>query len=157
MPPYKRPLDLGRFAVAVNNKLEQKGWSVLRLAQKLDATYEHVRKIAKGLTFPSKLFLKEICRVLGLDFDEMIKLVVADKIEKRYGDIPVELAGKTPRFTKIERLLPALTEEQFQTVVGILQDMDRRNRRLGTKAEVHKQPRQTKLRTGPLKVPRRAG
>jgi transcriptional regulator with XRE-family HTH domain len=131
MPLYKRPSDVGQFAVALNNKLEQKGWSVLRLAKELDATYEHVRKIAKGLTFPSMRFLKDLCRVLGLDYGEMARLVVADKIERKYGGIPAELAGKDPRFTQIERLLPALSDEQFHTVLGILQDMDRRNRRQG--------------------------
>jgi len=131
MPPYKRPLDVGQFAVAVNNKLEEKGWSVLRLAEELDATYEHVRKIAKGLTFPSMRFLKDLCRVLGLDYGQMARLVVADKIEKKYGGIPAELAGKNPRFTQIERLLPGLSDEQFQTVLGLLQGMDRRNRNHG--------------------------
>ena len=54
---------------------------------------------------------------------------VADRIERRYGDIPAELAGKSPRFTQVERLLPNLTQDQFRMIVDTLQGFDRDNRR----------------------------
>jgi transcriptional regulator with XRE-family HTH domain len=115
--------------VALTAALEKKGWTVMKLAEELDATYEHVRKIVRGLGFPSKRMLRDICGMLDLNFEQMNKLAIADRIEKRYGTIPTELAGKNPRFTKVERLLPNLTEDQFQILLAQLEGFDRSNRR----------------------------
>jgi hypothetical protein len=125
----------GQVASEVQKKLEEKDWSILRLSKELDASYEHTRKIVHGLAFPSKRMLRDICHILGLDFKRMEKLAVADRIERRYGGIPLELAGKNPRFIQVERILPHLSDEQFQNVLAMLQDMDRRNR--GIKKRAH--------------------
>jgi hypothetical protein len=55
-------------------------------------------------------------------------LVVADKLSKKYGDVAYTAQGKNPRFLEIERLLPTLTEEQFQIVLGVVEGIARRNR-----------------------------
>jgi hypothetical protein len=117
----------GQLATALNARLEAKDWSVLHLTNTLGATYEHIRKIALGLAFPSKHLLVEICHVLDLDPRQMHKLMVADKIEKKFGTIPLELAGKTPRFARLERVLPHLSDEQFSSLMAIAEDMARRN------------------------------
>ena len=123
-------LPEGQFATAVKARLEEKGWSILHLAKELDITYEHVRRIVHGLAFPSKRFLRDLCEVLQLNFPQMEKFVVSDKIQRRFGTIPLELAGKNPRFVTLERILPHLTDEQFESLPAMAQHMDRRNREL---------------------------
>lgn len=123
---------LGQFAVALTTAMEEKGWSLRNLSEELDTTYEHLRKLCRGMAFPSKYLLwegkKNICEILGLDREQMRRLVIADKIQSKYGGIPFELSGKNPRFTKIERLLPNLTDDQFESMLGMLEGWDKRNR-----------------------------
>ena len=73
--------------------------------------------------------LRDICDLLELDVKQMNRLAIADRIEKRYGTIPAELAGKDPRFLQFERILPHLTEEQYNMLLAAAQGMDRANRR----------------------------
>jgi len=41
---------------------------------------------------------------LDLDYDELMKLKTADKIQKDYGKIPLELAGKNAELDPIDRV-----------------------------------------------------
>jgi hypothetical protein len=117
------------FAKTLSERLEAKGWDIADLSRQIDCSYEYGRQLVRGYTFPGKHVLKSICAVLDLDQEEMRKLVVGDKISKKYGGIPSELTGKDPRFLEIERLLPQLTAEQFEIVVEIIEGITRRNRR----------------------------
>jgi len=117
------------FAKALEEGLEARGADIATLARELGTSYEYARQLVRGYTLPGKHVLKSICTVLDLDQEEMRKLVVEDKISKKYGGIPPELTGKDPRFLEIERLLPQLTPEQFEIVVGIIEGITRRNRR----------------------------
>lgn len=109
--------------------LEQKGWSIRRLAENAELTYEHARKLVRGIAFPSKRLLKTLCELLGLKYGEMEKLVVGAKIRRKYGTIPMEIAGKNPRFERFEYLLPKLTAEQFEDIYAATEGIIRRNRR----------------------------
>jgi hypothetical protein len=117
------------FAKALEEGLEAKGADIATLARELGTSYEYARQLVRGYTLPGKLLLKNICTVLDLDQEEMRKLVLGDKISKKYGGIPPELTGKDPRFLEIERLLPQLTEEQFDFILGAVDGIARRNRR----------------------------
>lgn len=119
---------MGQFATKISEVMEGRGLSVAWLSRELDITYEHVRKICHGLAFPSRYILKDICRLLDLDLEDMQKLVIADKIQNKYGGIPFELAGKTPRFVELERVLPKLTQEQFESLLDMAEGMAKRNR-----------------------------
>lgn len=119
--------EIGQFATAMNDALKEKKMSMQDVADALDITYEHTRKICHSMAFPGKHTLKPLCRLLGLDLDEMHRLVVSDKIEHKYGGLPYELAGKSEKFKTLERLLPKLTDEQFNTVLGMIEGMVRRN------------------------------
>lgn len=119
---------LGQFATILVDKLEAQQMSVMKLAEDLGRTYEHTRKLVRGLAFPSRYLLKDISKLLKLDDEEMWKLVVSDKIQTKYGGIPEELSGKTPRFTQVERLLPKITEDQFQSLMGMLEGWAKRNK-----------------------------
>ena len=92
---------------------------------------KHIRKLSHSLAFPSQRLLKEICRALDLEEEATWNLVVADKIEREYGRTVTAEKGtaKTRKFLVIERLLPRLTEEQFQDLVGIATVWVQRNRK----------------------------
>ena len=122
---------IGQFAAVVARALEDRGRGMPWLAKQVGSTYEHIRKLSHSLAFPSQRLLKEICRALNLNEEATWNLVVADKIERKYGrTVTAEKeTGKTRRFHVIERLLPRLTEEQFQDLVGIATVWVQRNRK----------------------------
>jgi hypothetical protein len=115
-------------AQRIFERLEDKQQSIGWLAGQVGITYEHARKIVRGVAFPSKLLLPKICRALGLDKEEMTRLVISDRLKKKYGNIPSELAGETERSVKIGRLLPRLTDEQFENLLGMAEGWANRNR-----------------------------
>jgi hypothetical protein len=119
---------LPQFALALREKLEDKGKNMAWLAKEVDTTYEHARKICKGTAFPSRRLLKDICRTLNLKEEDMWRMVVSDKLRHKYGEIPRELAGQSARSVKIERLLPKLTDEQFEDLLSLAEGWAQRNR-----------------------------
>ena len=121
----------GQFAAVLADALEDQGRDMPWLAKQVGSTYEHIRKLSHSLAFPSQRLLKEICRALDLKEEATWNLVVADRIEQKYGRtvIAEKGTGKTERFLVIERLLPRLTEEQFQDMVGIAKVWAQRNRK----------------------------
>jgi hypothetical protein len=121
-------MKTSNFAKTLEERLEAKGWDIAELARQIDCSYEYGRQLVRGYTFPGKHVLKRICTALALDQEQMRKLVVGDKLSKKYGGIPPELTGKDPRFLEIERLLPQLTEPQFDFIVGAIEGITRRNR-----------------------------
>ena len=102
----------GRFAQALVNAMNARDLTIRQLAERSGMTYEHIRKLAKGAAYPSKLALRELCHVLDLDERLMDTLAVADRLEKKYGGIPHELAGKHPELSLLARWWDVLTEEQ---------------------------------------------
>jgi hypothetical protein len=116
------------FADRLEECLEERGWSILTLAERAELTYEHARKLVRGLAFPSKRLLTVLCDLLGLHGEEIERLVIADKIRRKYGTIPLEIAGKNPRFERFEHLLPKLTEDQFLDIYAVAEGIVRRSR-----------------------------
>jgi transcriptional regulator with XRE-family HTH domain len=102
----------GRFARALAERMNERDVPIRRLAEHTGLTYEHVRKLVKGAAFPSRLALRELCRILGLREPEMQELIVADRLEKKYGGIPHALAGKHPELSLLARSWDLLTTEQ---------------------------------------------
>lgn len=102
----------GRLARALVQRMNELDCTIKQLAQRTGMTYEHIRKLVKGAAYPSRLALRELCRVLGLDLQETESLAVADRIEKKYGGIPHALAGKHPELSLLAPSWDMLTEEQ---------------------------------------------
>ncbi len=102
----------GRFARALVERMNQLDLTIRQLAERSGLTYEHIRKLAKGEAFPSRLALRQLCLLLGLEPGEMERLAVADRIEKKYGGIPHALAGKHPELSLLAPWWDRLTREQ---------------------------------------------
>jgi len=122
------------FANAVNEAAHRKGMGIGGLAKELRVTYEHVRKLCRGLMFPSRYLLAEICRILELDAEAMRTLIVADKLQRKYKGIPAELTGKSKRVAELEPYIDGLTDEQYDTVLDLVVGMKNRNRNKGVTA-----------------------
>jgi transcriptional regulator with XRE-family HTH domain len=101
-----------RFAEALKLCMEERGLSLLDVSDRTEMSYEHTRKLTRGLASPSPAMLKVLCAALDLDRQEMNKLVTIDKIHRQFGHIPEEISGKNPALGKIEFLWPKLTDEQ---------------------------------------------
>lgn len=102
----------GRLAQSLVERMNQLDLTLRQVAERTGLTYEHVRKLAKGAAFPSRLALRELCRVLSLDHAEMDRRAVADRLERKYGGIPHALAGKHPELSLLAPWWDLLTEEQ---------------------------------------------
>jgi transcriptional regulator with XRE-family HTH domain len=79
------------LAARLDTRMKEKKIDLLSLSDKAGSTYEHVRKIVRGASYPSKFFLKVLCDVLDMDFAETDMLLQVDKLRQRYGFIPKEL------------------------------------------------------------------
>lgn len=101
-----------RLGELISEKMAEKKIDVRDLAEKLDITYEHVRRIARGEGIPSKFVLKLLSDELGIPYKEAEQIATSDKIIKKYGTIPLELYGKQPSLEPLERVWGKLTEEQ---------------------------------------------
>jgi lambda repressor-like predicted transcriptional regulator len=113
------------FAAALSDQMKVKGWDIARLHKELDVSYEYARRLTLGRSFPSRFMTKMICKMLGLDPEKMWALVISDKVTQKYGAVP----GKNARFAELERLLPEISEDQFQTLMGMVEGWAARNRR----------------------------
>ena len=102
----------GRLARALAERMNELDLSIKDLASTSGLTYEHVRKLVKGEAYPSRLALRELCRVLALDHPRMDQLAIADRLEKKYGGIPHALAGRHPELSLLAQWWDLLTEEQ---------------------------------------------
>lgn len=108
----------GRFAQMFAAGVRKKDLSLDDVAAKLDMAYEHMRKVWIGRSAPSKLLLKELCKMLNINYSEAQKAVTADKLERKYGKSVYTAIGSNPRFSDIEDVLPTLTDTEWAMFVS---------------------------------------
>src|SRR6476469_4921875 len=83
-----------RLSALINQAMEEKGVTIMDLADHLKLTYEHVRRLVRGTGAPSRWVLMLICDYLGIDKKLAERECTADKITRKFGTIPLELSGK---------------------------------------------------------------
>lgn len=115
------------FAEALLAALKARNLELCEFSKLVDITYEHGRKMSKGLSLPSKHLLRTICHALDLNYEQMQKKVTIDKVRKKYGTVPLELAGKDPKFEKIEHILQLLDDSQLEDLYLMARAMAHRN------------------------------
>jgi hypothetical protein len=120
----------GRFGNALAEALDSHNppMSIRDLAAKTGGTYEHTRKLVRGIAYPSTLLLKEISKILKLDFEDMQKLVDADKMEKKFGSNAFAVFGHDPRIGEWQKILPHLTKEQHDSLLIQARALMKQNR-----------------------------
>jgi transcriptional regulator with XRE-family HTH domain len=118
----------GTFAELVQDAMMSKKMKISDLAAATGATYEHIRKLVNSLAFPSGYLFERVCKALSLNREEANRALVADRMRYKYGTVPLELAGRNPRFEHIEKRLLKLTDEQIRMIEGIVDGLIKSNR-----------------------------
>jgi hypothetical protein len=118
-----------RFAHSLQKRMDELEIDIKGLADKTESTYEHIRKIVRGQAFPSRYFLRILCHALDLNVDEMDELLVADRLESKFGGIPAKLAGKDPTMLPLERIWGRLTRPQQDLILAQMLSFEQTNRR----------------------------
>ena len=120
--PAKRDEDrpLGQLGETLSDVLEKDHKTLHDFARSIGTTYEHARKLVKGMAFPSRLLLKEICRVLTLNFDEMDRLLVEDKLRFKYGPRYAEALGEDPRYEEVKHDIAVLSPENWILIKNMI-------------------------------------
>jgi hypothetical protein len=120
-----------RFGVALTEALGRHHVSLAALAEETSLSYEHLRKLARGLAHPSELAVSAICRVLPLDKQELLRFVIEDKMSRKF-KVTVRALPDTREhpdpLLPIKQVWSDLTEEQQETVIGMVLGMAERNR-----------------------------
>ena len=102
----------GLFGTALADALNRERMSVRDMAAKTKGTYEHLRKLVRGLAYPSPLRLEQICNFLHLDYAEMDRLITRDKMQHKFGDTVSEVMKREPQSVKFDELTSRLTPEE---------------------------------------------
>jgi transcriptional regulator with XRE-family HTH domain len=121
-----------RLARALVERMNELDLTVKQVAERTALSYEHIRKLVKGLAYPSRLALRELCRVLSLDLKNMETLLVADHVEEKYGGIPHALAGKHPELSLLAQSWDLLTPEQKDSFRIQIKSVAEANQRLSS-------------------------
>jgi hypothetical protein len=108
-----------KLALRLQQKLRETDSNPRRLSQKLGMAYDHVRKIYNGDVFPGPNALRNICDQLGLDYEEMDRLVKADRaIDKGWVHATT---GKDAVWSKVEAYWKLLSDSDKAEILTLVQ------------------------------------
>lgn len=117
----------GRFATALDRAMREKRITKKNLAAATGISYEHIRKLVKGVAYPSRYAMKEICELLSLDVNKMQQLLVSDRIENKFGGIPHQILGKHPELSLLAPMWDNLTAEQKHIIKMTVKNLAEEN------------------------------
>lgn len=108
------------FSRRLAQRMEEKQLTIRDVSEALNTTYEHIRKVLKGGSFPSRWLLVELCKIFDLNFSEMQQVVAMDRVKIKY--------GKTvPILDTIAENWNELTPEQQRDIQILVQEYAKRN------------------------------
>jgi predicted transcriptional regulator len=114
----------GRFGTAFHKALVEKGMTLVEFARQIDANYEHLRKVFKGITYPSKRMLEVICKPLKLNVAQMEVLLAQDRMEKKLGKKAFNAAsGRNEHASEFDALLPHMSEGDINLIIAQMKTM----------------------------------
>ena len=107
----------GRFSKALKEAVERQSFSLTELAQRVDSTYEHMRKLVAGRAYPSRDLLLRLAALLRADVNRWDEFCQWDRLHRQYGGIPkcVQLSDSMKPF---KRVVPKLSPEQRATLLA---------------------------------------
>ena|ERR1700676_3632852 len=117
----------GRFAKALKAAVESADLSLADLAQRVDSTYEHMRKLVAGRAYPSTHLLRVLAQVLKADRQAWLQMIEADKLHKRYKTLPAQLKI-SPELEPFEAIIPLLSPHSRETLLAMAKTMLRQDR-----------------------------
>jgi len=117
-----------RAGEVVTEKMQELNLSIGDLAAKVGTTYEHVRSVVKGNTVPSRFMVQALSEALKMNRGELERIATADRIRRKFGTIPMELAGKNPELEPLERVWNHLSQEHKADLISQAQAWAKRDR-----------------------------
>lgn len=95
--------------------MAQGGMSIKDLAEKLEITYEHARRIVRGEGLPSKSLSRILAKALSISENELLMLVTAEKVRLKFGPgaLPTSVCvPRSPDLQELERLWGHLNSQR---------------------------------------------
>jgi plasmid maintenance system antidote protein VapI len=89
------------------------------LADSLGLSYEHVRKLVRGLTLPSKLLISHLARFFEVEEQELAEIVKRDQIKRKYGN-QFSISPSNPGLSEIVSTWNTLTDPQKMALLSQL-------------------------------------
>lgn len=118
------------FGTKLQEALDAKGLQIRDASDLVGMTYEYMRKLVRGPNLPSKYVLQSICAKLGMNQEEMTRIVAADRIQwKTGGDMPEELTGFDPELEPFRRGWTKLNKSQKEHLLATLKTFLTQNRK----------------------------
>ena len=94
--------------------------SVHELKDATAVCYERARTAVTGDSPPGKHLLRDICRVLQLDFAAANEMLITEEMRRKYGRVPARLAGRNPELEPVEELWQFLTPEEKEHITWLV-------------------------------------
>ena len=114
-------------------KMREVKLSIRDVATKVGTSYEHVRSIVKGKAVPSDLMARALAEALKINKAELERVVTADRIRRKFGTIPLEIAGKNPELEPLERVWNYLSQDHKADLVAQAEAWAKRDRETAKK------------------------
>jgi transcriptional regulator with XRE-family HTH domain len=106
--------ELGR---RILQRIKDLQLDVAQAASRIYVKYETLRKVVKGDRPPAPRLLRDLCRELNLDFQELETIVVVDKLRQEHPAALLHIAGVAePEIIAIARQWPSLSDDQKQHI-----------------------------------------
>ncbi|MGE0405911.1 MAG: hypothetical protein AB7O65_06405 [Candidatus Korobacteraceae bacterium] len=99
--------------------MEQHAVTISQIAEAVESTYEHARKVVKGLAFPSKPMLRTISELLRIERTELEKLSLEDRLNHKFGKAAASMGGRNPELQELEIAWPYLSEQHKKDIIEI--------------------------------------
>jgi hypothetical protein len=112
-------LRSSRFGLVMQKRLADLKLNPRRFSTYMDHAYDTIRKVYNGETFPGPNLLRDICKELKLDYDEMKELVELDRlIDKGWAET---LLNEDPMITKFKVFWERLDAGDKQDLLDLAQ------------------------------------
>jgi transcriptional regulator with XRE-family HTH domain len=95
---------------------------------KVGTSYEHVRSIVRGIAVPSDAMAEALAEALKIKKEELERVVTGDRIRKKFGTIPLEIAGKNPELEPLERVWNHLSQDHKADLIAQAEAWAKRDR-----------------------------
>jgi transcriptional regulator with XRE-family HTH domain len=92
--------------------------SIRDVAGKVGTSYEHVRSVVAGNALPSDIMALALAGALKIKKEELERVLTADRIRKKFGTIPLEIAGKNPELEPLERVWKYLSQDHKADLIA---------------------------------------
>jgi transcriptional regulator with XRE-family HTH domain len=117
----------GRFAVALKAAVEESGMSLADLGEKVDGSYEHLRKLIAGKAYPSLHLLRILATTLKADKEKWSELIEADKLYAKYKHLP-KFLKQSGDLEKFQPIIPQLSKAGQEMLLQVAKTLLRQEK-----------------------------